>query len=580
MSLRRARIAAAIIAALALSPTAPPAVAQTVGDWDVAVNNAKAAPVGVPDALFRSYNQPSINDSGVMVFRARAAVPTGEGGGQEADSQVEGVFYLDLPSGNPPAKVFARGDTVPEPNNALYNGVPAAFNEFPSTPRIDPNSNTFATRGQHEPVWTYLLSDDSETRVGTAGVYAIVDGGPEVAASQLGGVVELDQVTPTFPWFSVPATLGNTRFDQFPGSPAVDGNFVVWKGNYTDLLDGLGRTGIYYRYVGKGVPAYTGVIASSNSRIPNQPAGGSVLFGSTAPPSAANGSVYFTGLDIELAPTLGGIYRAPIALLPTLTVVASVGDQVPGEPAGTRFYTFGEGLSVSSDGTRVAFWATWGTESFQKQLTCPADGRRELIDYCLSQFPDGHVVEVPVNQGIFIHDAVTGVTTPIARTGVDGIEDFVFWGYSGRVPGTGGGGGDEAISKISDEGEEEFARWRSSAFMALSVPFGEDAAQIAFKAQRNAVVGIYLHEQVGPRRPLVAAVEVGVTPGTLLDAEAPVGSMVSAVAIERDGFRSGRLAITASMLWVDPENPDESLSWAGIYTAPVGIDSIFAGGFE
>lgn len=312
--------------------------------WEVAVNNGDIAPSINGTATFRSYNQPSQNEDGVLVFRARAAAASGGGG-----PQVEGVYYLDQPSGAPVQKLFERGDVVPAPNNVLINGNPSAFNEFPSTPRIDPNSDVVAHRGQHEPVWRYLLADGSETRIGTAGIYAWIGGQSYVAASQLGAAVEPDQVTLTFPWFSVPATTPNTRFDQFPGSPAIDGNFIVWKGNYTDLSDGLGRTGIYYRLIGPVLPqAATGVIASSDTRIPNQPTGGDVRFGSTAPPSAANGSVYFTGFDVEEAPTLGGVYRSSIAFLPNLEVIAGVGAQVPGEPAGTVFYSFSEGAFRSA----------------------------------------------------------------------------------------------------------------------------------------------------------------------------------------------------------------------------------------
>jgi hypothetical protein len=45
-----------------------------------------------------------------------------------------------------------------------------------------------------------------------------------------------------------------------------------------------------------------------------------------------------------------------------------------------------------------------------------------------------------------------------------------------------------------------------------------------------------------------------------LDAQAPAGSLVSAIGIERDGLRNGRLALTASML-----NQVTGEAWAGIY---------------
>lgn len=548
--------------------------------WQIAVNNGDVAPGNNGTATFRSYNQPSTNDAGVMVFRARAAATGGGGGG--GGPQVEGIYYLDQLAGGSVVKLFERGDAVPAPNNVLINGNPSAFNEFPSTPRIDPNSNVVAHRGQHEPVWKYLLADGTETRVGTAGVYAWAGGLPYVAASQLGAAVEPDQVTLTFPWFSVPATTPNTRFDQFPGSPAVDGNFITWKGNYTDLTDGLGRTGIYYRLIGPVLPtAATGVIANSETRIPNQPAGGTVRFGSTAPPSAANGSVVFTGFDVETAPTLGGVYRSNIAFLPALEVIAGVGEQVPGEPPGTVFYNFSEGLSVSSDASKVAFWGSWGDQFFQQTLTCPADGNPDLIAYCLQLYPGGTtVVDVRVNQGIFLYDRDTGVLTRIARTGQEGVTSFVFWGFSGRVPGVGGVLGELVEPGLEAAEEEEFARWRSAQFMALSHRAGETTAQVAFKAERNGHTGIYVREGIAQQLPLATAAEELTTPGQSLDSAAPVDSWISSASIERDGFRNGRLAITASMLWINPQDPTESLSCCGIYVGNVPLDYVFRDGFE
>lgn len=549
----------------------PCAFAQSI-DWITAADNGNLAPGGAPGAYFRSYNQPAINGSGVVVFRARSSA----GGG----AQIDGVYQIDTSASNPIVKLLARDDIVPEPNNTLYTGILASFSEFPSTPRIDANSDLIATRGQSQPAWTYVL-DGTETRVGTSGIYAFPGGVPVTGASLLGGVVEADQVTLSFPWYSVPGALLGTRFDQFPGSPAVFGNrYIVFKGNYTDPIDGLGRTGIYYRDVVATSPMpYTGLIANSNMVIPNQPAGGVVTFGSTAPPSAANGYVYFTGLDNEDAPTLGGIYRVHITttvaaeaqapLTPPLQVVVGIGDQVPGEPPGTGFTTFGEGLSVSNDGSHVAFWASWGVATFPKILICPSDGNADLIAYCNSLYPFGLAVDVPVNQGIFVYDAGTGVITPVARTGKEGIEDFVYWTFSGRPPGVGGG----------TEPGTELARWRSGSFAALSTT-ADGPYQIAFKAQRNATDGIYLRESITFQGPLQAIAEVGTTPGTSIDPLAPADSLVSSVGVERDGFRNGRLAITAGMLYVDPTDPNITSSWGGIYVAPPPLDVIFRDGFD
>ena len=79
-----------------------------------------------------------------------------------------------------------------------------------------------ATRGQTQPVWTYLLGT-TETRVGTSGIYANPGGVPTTAASLLGAAVEAVQVRLSFPQYSVPVTLPATRFDQVAGSPALSG---------------------------------------------------------------------------------------------------------------------------------------------------------------------------------------------------------------------------------------------------------------------------------------------------------------------------------------------------------------------
>lgn len=536
------------------------ALAQPV-DWNTAVNDNDEAPDGRPGSTFFSYNQPSINESGQLVFRARSRVGTGS-------LATSGIYRLDLFVGVI-ERLHVRGDIVPDPNNTLTVGELATFNEFPSTPRIDPNGVLAASPGEHAPVWTYLL-EGSETRVGTAGIYVYKVGeAPLTGASQLGAATEADGVTLTFPWYSVPETTLGTRFDQFPGAPTATEPFIVYKGNYTDLTDGLGRTGIYFRNVTPMTPIpFTGMIANSETRIPNQPSDSDVVFGSTAPPSAASGSVFFVGFDIEEAPTLGGVYRAPIGPTPVLQVIEGVGDQVPGEPLGTLFRAFGEGLSVSSDASRVSFWGTWGMETFPKLLECPVDGNVDLIAYCNEQHPDGLVVDVPINQGFFVHDVPTGRTWQVARTGQEGIEDFLFWGFRGRPPGVGG-----------SEDAEELARWGSAAFGALSTAAG-NASLFAFKAERNGTSGIYVREGLGFQLPLRTAAEVGTTPGQLLDPDAPADSFVSEVGIERDGFRNNRLAINAAMLFEDPIDPEESIGFAGMYYGDVFDDLIFQDGYE
>ena len=562
---------AVLAVGIALGTT--PCASQSL-EWSTVANNADEAPGGTA-ATFRSFSQPAINASELVVFRARSSAGMGGGG-----AQFDGIYSRDLSAANPIVKLLVRDDIVPAPNNTFYQGDLAGFIDFPSTPRIDASSALVATAGQHQPVWTYQLGE-SDTKVGTAGLYAFPAGFPVTAASQLGAVVEPDQITLSFPQFSVPGTIAGTRFDQFPGSPAAfDGQFVAFKGNHTDPTDGLGRTGVYYRDIVSTDPVrYTGLIANSNMLIPNQAPDGMVLFGSTAPPSAANGYVFFRGLDNEDAPTFGGIYRAhiptaPVLLAqpqlatPPLEVLVGIGDQVPGEAPDEGFRSFGEALSVSSDGRRVAFWASWGTDTFPKTLYCPTDGDADLIAYCNSLYPSGLAVNVPVHQGIFVHDADTSETIRVARTGDDGVQDLLYWVFSGQPPGVGGG----------DPGTE-LARWRSSAFAALDSPAG-GSLQVAFKAQRDDTDGIYLREAWAfqYQLPLVVVAEVGSTDGVSIDPAAPPGSLVSAVGVERDGFRNGHLAIAASMLYVI--DPETSVGWAGVYAAPIPLDIVFRDGFE
>lgn len=166
------------------------ASAQSIS-WQTVVNNGDTAPGSA--TTFRSYNQPSINGGGLVIFRARSS--SGSGG-----AQIDGIYTRDMSSSAPAVKLAARGDRVPDPNNTLYTGLPAAFNEFPSIPRIDATSDLKATRGAHQPVWTYILGT-TETRVGTAGIYAFPENVATTGASLLGAVTELDQITLTFPQF-------------------------------------------------------------------------------------------------------------------------------------------------------------------------------------------------------------------------------------------------------------------------------------------------------------------------------------------------------------------------------------------
>ncbi|MEY5060858.1 MAG: hypothetical protein RIS45_779, partial [Planctomycetota bacterium] len=266
---------------------------------------------------------------------------------------------------------------------------------------------------------------------------------------------------------------------------------------------------------------------------------------STAPPSAADGRVVFVGLDNEEAPTMGGIYLADIEPDPELVPLVEIGDEVPGVDGDddARFTRIGEALSF--DGRWVAFWGAWGTEMREILLSCPTDGNADVLAYCNEQYPEGYVAQVPVHQGVFVVDTISRRITPIALAG-EGFDDFVYWNFSGS-PGT---GGDEG-------GDQEPPRWRSTSFVAIDRT-GPSTYRAAFKAKMGTDDVIAVRTSA-PGQPTSIVVSTQ-TAGTALDAQAPAGSLVSAIGMERDGLRNGRLALTASML-----DAATGEAWAGIY---------------
>lgn len=525
-------------------------------DWEVVVNNGVIVPGDT--RTFNSYNQPSVNVDQLVVFRARSR---GGLGGEPA----HGVWIRDMAADGPVITIFDRTTVVPEPNN-----VGTTFVEPPSFPRIDMWSDTVASRGGHPPVWEYQLPDGSDTRAGTTGIYANPFGDLITGASNLGAV-------PGFEFFAVPGTDG-VKFDVFPGAPAVtDHATIVFKGNHT--FEGVSKTGVYYRdLVDAPIPGPDGsslapaggtqpvvLIANTSTLIP----GTMTPFGSTAPPSAVERDAVFAGFDIEEAPTLGGIYLAPLSSQPPLAPLVEIGAPVPGE-LGAVFNRLGEG--VSFDGRFVAFWGAWGSETRSLVLQCPTEGNRDRIAFCNEQYPSGFVTTVPVNQGIFAHDIRLGTTFVIAKA-PDDFDDFVYWNFSGRVPGTGEG----------DDEDGEPARWRSASFVAVSglVEGGLSDARVhvAFKARTgnvsagayvDPVDGIYLRAAPG-QQPFDTVVETGM-PGTILDPEAvaideetgdTVVLPVTEMGIERDAFRGNTLVVNVSM-------GTEEAGWAGIYLTKVG----------
>jgi len=579
------RPALAVAVGLAFASLYPMAQAQTF-TWTTVVNNGDLVPAcGGSNGTrhFNSYGQPSVNEYGLAVFRGRSkgadggggegevfTAPEGVGTNAETGPPARGIYVRDVRMNTPVSVVACVGGTVPQPNS-----LDAPFNEFPAFPRMDASSPAIATRGQSRPVWQYPIGVDLTTRVGTSGVYTNPGGVLTTGASLLGAVMTYPSTALTFPAYAVPGAPAGTRFDQFPGSPTVTAGTVIgFKGNYTDVV---GRTGVFFRDVSRSGNA-TYLVANSLTRIPNQPKGGNVFFGSTAPPSAAFSNegfayMYFVGLDNEDAPTMGGIYRAKMKdkEAQKLETLVGIGTQVPGEAAGVGFARVGEGLSVSADANFVSFWGAWRIgETFSKTLVCPKDGNKDLIAYCNETHPSGFTVLIPEHQGIFVYDVKKKSIVAVAKTGADGLEDFLYWVFSGAPPGV--GGGHEDGEEDGDESREP-PRWRSSAFAAVSLTSKRMYA-VAFKGTQDddydgataGTPGIFLRKGTAP---LVTVVKVG-DPGKPIDGDADKISEVTAVGIERDGFRGPNLAITASMLW-DDVDAGETVGWAGVYVTQVPL---------
>ena len=600
----------ATIAPFALA--APPA---GIFSWITVVNKEDVMPNSASGRTFNSFNQPSVNANGLVVFRGRSR------GGPPVGPPTHGIYTRAISKGAKQSsliKLIAGGDTiVPYPNNIEYppDNLLTTFIEFPSIPRIAINSNAIATRGNHQPTWAYSLGgSEDETRAGTTGIYVNLNGLNPTASGLVSGATKLGVVPEFKAIFQVPGAAPGTPFDVFPGAPAItDSNIIAFKGNYSvpaptveDPDATIGKTGVYYRTVktsDAGGDDSIHLIANSDTVIPNLPNNAPLdtKFGSTAPPSAAGNNLVFVGLDIEAAPNYGGIYLAPFAPSSQLTTLVGLGSSVPGA-GNAKFTQLGEGLSY--DGRFVGFWGAWGNETKTIRLYCPEEGNKDRIAFCNQKLkvPDPDHVgqflikkdensicndntdntdncyqekEIPVNQGIFVHDTKTGETQMISRTG-DVYDDFVYWVYSGKVPGTG-----EGHSNTSEGDDGEPARWRSSAFVAVTS--NGAASRTAFKARMgeldsnnvylNPIDGIYLSKKPG-NSPIITMLDTTM-PGTVLDAcavnveENPCNSLgadplpITELGIERDSFRGKGLVVNAKM-------GTEEEGWAGIYWTQAG----------
>ena len=359
-------------------------------------------------------------------------------------------------------------------------------------------------------------------------------------ASQLGNV-------PGFSYFRVPGPVVPSlepSSTQFPGSPAITNNTrIAFKGNYSvpdqrHLSTTIGKTGVYWRNL--SIPTNKIKLIANPDTLGLNSEG----TGSTAPPSAANNMAFFVASDNENAPTIGGIYKASLSDTPAPQKLVSLNGTLVPNAIGdvlddSVFNRFGEGVSVSATGQYVAFWGAWGTKTRSVTVKCPADGNQDVIKICMDNSPAGDGVytqSVPVNQGIFVHNRNNGKTYMVASTvtfGTAGIQDFVYWTFSGAPP------------SESEEGDDrEEPRWRSSAFVAVT-NLSQTNFNTAFKAKNlappatAAVDGIYSRKYVNLAPQLIKRVLETGQIATSVDAEAPIGALVVGVGLERDALRTG-----------------------------------------
>jgi len=560
-----ALLAMALLVMLTMTALAAPNP-DTPFEWTTVVNNNDLIPP-LDQRTFNSYNQPSVNANGLVVMRARSR------GGPPLGPATHGIYVRDMSIADSDiVRILDKTTTVPNPNN-----LGSKFTETPSFPRIDMSSATIATRGNHGPVHRYSLGDDDETRAGTTGIYTNPFGSLITGAAKLGHV-------PGFSFFGVPE-FGDIPFEVFPGAPSVaNGNTIVFKGNFT--AEGIARTGVYYRDLTSGPTGGTApavmIANSAHTFIP----GTEVLFGSTAPPNAAGDSAVFAGFDNEEAPTLGGIYLAPLQYQPSLKALVRIGDRVPGQSGKDRFTAIGEGIAF--DGRYVGFWGAWGNQTRTVKLYCKEEGNKNRIAYCNQSLycaatgetlgDPGNICddqddpkfgkscyakrEVPAKQAIFVHDTETRMTHLVAKRGKQ-LDNFLYWNYSGRVPCASHG-----HSAEGGEDDGESVRWRASAFVAVSAGVGA-TFNTAFKARsgglRNGVYedpvdGIYV--RMGPgQSPVITAADTTMN-GQVLDAEAPPDSTIAELGLEREGLRGRWFAINASM---EVEGGEEEDGMAGVY---------------
>ncbi|MGA8044090.1 MAG: hypothetical protein WCA37_14935, partial [Terracidiphilus sp.] len=508
--------------------------------WQTLANGSSTLP-GTTTA-YSVFGSPSINASGLAVFRGQSVLTISKGSGES--SSTTGIYTADLATGGKLAKVVDIATIVPEPNTLTYGSTTAKFGGFPAFPNIDQTSTFVGFNATHPPV----ISLTSSGKAGSAGIYSNPAGALDTGV----GIFVADSTT-TYPYFEIP-DLPGTAFGAFPNSPAVvNGNTLVFKG---DFLNGTAvAMGVYYRDVvaNTGTSPVSLIASTYSTKVP----GKTMKFGYLAAPSAIGSTVVFVGYDKKDAPTAGGIYSAPISAAPALTPLVTIGAAVPGEAATDTFTRFSDALSF--DGRFVGFWGAWGAETTAVHVTCPTEDAA-VKAYCMTVFPTGYDAQVPVHQGMFVYDTANSTLNVVAKTGSE-FSDFAYWPFVGTLPEEGA----PTTTGGTTGGEEAEVPLEPPAFVLSPaiVVVGQSGAdyKAAFKARTGSVDGIYMRSGPGDAIPIVTALDSTMT-GAAVDSASSASAIIQKFDLERAGMQGNWLAIG-----VNVQDGGKQSTSTGLYAA-------------
>ena len=503
----------------------------------------------------------------MVVFRARSRGGAGTAG-------TSGIYIRDMDEFGAIRTVFTRGAAVPQPNNALYNGQLARFNEFPSVPRIDAelghdcNARPVAHRSGRS-----RSADGSRNAHGHRGRLHQPEGRADDRCQHVGDVYG-DASGRSFEYFQVPIAE-RAAWDGLRPVPGfarrhraqhdrVQGQFRrAWRRQDRCLLprrrrpSAAWRRSKWSRVRTRRFPvAVPGTAARSRSARPRRRA-------------RRQDRGVCRVRRREAVPTAGGIYRAQLGKQADHAARKSseIGDLVPGE-VNQRFKTFGEAISLSSNGRSVLFWGTWGTETRKVTVDLPGRGQRRpphVLQAGHGQRPRGRGAREP---GVLRprhaarHDRASPgrVTASMAwksRTSCTGTSRP----RSGRGRRRGRRRRHRGTGSLAFDGVWCRVRQRRAHRGGVQGPDrrrqGRDLRPSpGRRARRNRQAARDRHAGVGG-----------------LDPETPSAAAITSVGIERDGFR-GQLARASAAAW--PRTANRKRTPAGRASTPPGSSTTSA----